>query len=185
MTAAREPPDSTGQGIDWAAAIATHRTWLRTVVYSRVGDVGAVDEIMQNIGMAIFDQNRAVNSTVRNVQGWLYRVAVRQSLLYLRTAGRRKRHADEFAANSESNGHVPNPLDLLLVDEERGLMRAALNELRPRDRELLLLKYTEGWTARELAERLEIPVATVESRLERARERLRRELARMGLQGES
>ena len=43
----------------------------------------------------------------------------------------------------------------------------------PKDRELLLLKYTENWTCRELAERLGIRVTAVESRLDRARQRLR------------
>ena len=56
-------------------------------------------------------------------------------------------------------------------------MRTVRDRLRARDRELLLLKYTEGWTCRELSERLGIPVSTAESRLDRARMNLREELA--------
>ena len=59
------------------------------------------------------------------------------------------------------------------------LVRKALCELSPKDRELLLLKYTEDWTCRELAERLGVSVTTVETRLYRARGRLRNELARL------
>ena len=47
----------------------------------------------------------------------------------------------------------------------------------PRDAELLILKYGEGYGARELAGRLGASVATIETRLHRARNRLRAELA--------
>ncbi len=51
-----------------------------------------------------------------------------------------------------------------------------LLELSSADREILLLKYLEGRTYRELAERLEIPIGTVMSRLFHARRRLREKL---------
>ncbi len=52
----------------------------------------------------------------------------------------------------------------------------ALLELDPADREILLLKYLDGLAYRELAERLEIPIGTVMSRLFYARQRLREKL---------
>ncbi len=185
MSDAIDTPYSGNGAIDWAAALATHRRWLRTVVFSRVADAHAVDEIMQNISMAVINQQPAAAQAVANVQAWLYRVAVRQSLMYRRAAGRERRRTEDLAARrATSNGLTPNPLDLLMVDEERNLMRQALERLRARDRELLLLKYTEGWTCRELSERLGIPVSTAESRLDRARVNLREELAKIGLREE-
>jgi RNA polymerase sigma-70 factor (ECF subfamily) len=44
---------------------------------------------------------------------------------------------------------------------------------------MLLLKYTEDWNYRQLAERLGATPAAVEARLHRARGRLRRALARL------
>ena len=46
-----------------------------------------------------------------------------------------------------------------------------------RDAEILLLKYTEDWSYRQLAGRLGITESAVEARLHRARLRLRAELA--------
>lgn len=58
-------------------------------------------------------------------------------------------------------------------------MRRALAELKPQDAEILLLKYTEDWSYRELSDRLGLTVPAVEARLHRARARLRAALARV------
>jgi RNA polymerase sigma factor CnrH len=49
--------------------------------------------------------------------------------------------------------------------------------LPARDVEILLLKYTENWSYRDLAEHLGLTPGAVESRLHRARKRLRDLLA--------
>jgi RNA polymerase sigma-70 factor (ECF subfamily) len=48
--------------------------------------------------------------------------------------------------------------------------------LNSKDAELLLLKYTEDWSYHELAAHLGISHSAVETRLHRARQRLRAEL---------
>ncbi|NQT38292.1 MAG: sigma-70 region 4 domain-containing protein, partial [Planctomycetes bacterium] len=49
--------------------------------------------------------------------------------------------------------------------------------LSRRESEILMLKYTEDWSYRQIADRLGISASAVESRLHRARHRLRSELA--------
>ena len=61
------------------------------------------------------------------------------------------------------------------VDEVE--LNDALAQLPAESREILLLKYLDGLTYAELAERLEVPRGTVMSRLYHARERLRKVLA--------
>ena len=63
--------------------------------------------------------------------------------------------------------------------EQRQLVRQALASLSPRDAEIMLLKYTEGWSYRQLAEHLGISTSAIEARLHRAREKMRRALARL------
>ena len=53
------------------------------------------------------------------------------------------------------------------------MVRAALQRLPRRDAEILLLKYTEDWSYRELAAHLGVSESAVEARLHRARTRLR------------
>ena len=167
--------------VDWAAALAAHDRWLRTAVLARVGERQAVDEVLQEVALAAVAQ-RAPLGDPSKAGAWLYRLAVRQALLYRRKCGRRHRVDGRYAAlrgagvGGESSPDR-DPLDWLLCVERRELVRAALLRLARRDAEILLLKYTEDWTYRELADRLGVSESAVEARLHRARQRLRDVLA--------
>lgn len=184
----KQPQSRTSEGvlnqprIDWPASLEQHRRWLRTVVYARLGDALATDEVWQEIALAVIRSPRQPTDP-QKVPPWLYRVAVWQALLYRRAAGRRRKLLQRYAARggeapgqAAGNGPEGDPLDWLLAVERRQLVRRALAELKPRDAEILLLKYTEDWTYRHLAEHLGLSESAVEARLHRARGRLRKSL---------
>lgn len=163
----------------WETALQQHDRWLRTVVASRVGEAEAVDEIMQEVALAAAGQ--AARPTVpERIAPWLYRVAVRQTLLYRRKCGRQRRLAGQYAER-----HVPvervskagDPLDWLLAQERRVLVRSAMQRLAARDAEVLQLKYSEDWSCQQIAQHFGVGQSAVEARLHRARKRLRDELA--------
>ena len=56
-----------------------------------------------------------------------------------------------------------------------------MGRLPRRDAEILMLKYTEEWNYQELAQHLGISHSAVETRLHRARQRLRVELAALNV----
>jgi len=60
-------------------------------------------------------------------------------------------------------------------------LHAALARLSVQYREILLLRDIEGWSYNELASALGLPAGTVMSRLNRARQRLRDEIAKAQL----
>jgi RNA polymerase sigma factor (sigma-70 family) len=178
-TPSPRPAEPTTGPIDWATALATHDRWLRTAVLARLGERQAVEEVMQNVALAAVAQ-RAPLAEPAKVASWLYRLAVTKVLLYRRECGRRHKLVGRYALSghqADRNGHAPDPLDWLLLDERQKLVRAALRHLPGRDAEILLLKYTEDLSYRELAEHLGIAESAVESRLHRARHRLRLILA--------
>lgn len=159
--------------VDWTAALAEHARWLRAVVWARVREPAAVDEVLQEVALAAIAQ-RAPLADAARVGPWLYQVAVRQALLYRRRRGRSRRlHARFAALDGSVRGAEGDPLAWLLVDEQRALVRAALNELPARDAAILLLKYGEGWSYQEIAAHLGAGHSAVEARLHRARRRLR------------
>jgi RNA polymerase sigma-70 factor, ECF subfamily len=163
---------------DWSEILSAHEHWLRRVVTSRLQERQAVDEVMQEVALAAVAQRAPLLNPGR-VVGWLYRLAVRQTLLYRRKAGRQRALVDRYARQRGAEDSNPgrSPLSWLMHDERRSLVQQALRRLPPRDADLLVLKYAEGWSARELAERLGVKTATIEARLHRARGRLRSELA--------
>jgi RNA polymerase sigma-70 factor (ECF subfamily) len=165
--------------IDWQAVLAQHDRWLRTVVYARLGEPQAVDDVMQEVSLAAVRQHAPLLDASK-VAPWLYRLAVTQTLLYRRKQGRRRKLTGNYARQlrpAEEGGHDADPLQWLLADERRKLVRQALGRLPRRDAEILLLKYSENWSYRELADHLGISQAALQARLHRARQRLRDELA--------
>ncbi len=165
--------------IDWKSVLTENDRWLRTVVYARLGDVHAVDEVMQEVSLAAVKQQAPIHDPAK-VAPWLYRLAVTQSLMYRRKMGRRRKLTDRFAERNrpaESDNRERDPLGRLLVEERRAQVRAAIKRLPKRDAELLMLKYTQDWSYKRIAAHLGLTTSAVEARLHRARARLRDELA--------
>ena len=103
-----------------------------------------------------------------------------QSLLYRRKQGRRRKLTDHYARDrrpTEEDSRELDPLGWLIAEERRQLVRTALGRVPKRDAEILLLKYTEDWSYRDLAAHLGTTESAVQTRLHRARQRLRGELA--------
>jgi RNA polymerase sigma-70 factor (ECF subfamily) len=165
--------------MDWRPALAEHQRWLRTIVYARLREAEAVDEVLQEVALAVVRAPSPPRDAGK-VAPWLYRVALRQVLLYRRKCGRRRRLEAGYAAHrqeTETAGEAPDPLAWLLADERRRLVRESLQTLAPKDAEILLLKYTENWSYHQLAAHLGLSHSAVEARLFRARQRLREALA--------
>ena len=164
--------------IDWSAALAQHDRWLRTVIYARLQEPQAVEDVMQEVALAAVRQSAPINDPSK-VAPWLYRLAVTQSLLYRRKLARRRRLTDRYAnqpAGIREPERYPDPLGWLLAEERQKLVREALGRLPPRDAEILMLKYTENWSYHEIAAHMGISHSAVEARLHRARAKLRQEL---------
>jgi RNA polymerase sigma-70 factor (ECF subfamily) len=133
---------------------------------------------MQEISLAAIRQQSPLRDPAK-AGPWLYRLAVRQVLLYRRKQGRQRKLWDRYQATcsaAEAGDRSGDPLVWILSDERRSLIRTSLERLPERDAAVLLLKYTEHWSYQQIAEHLGIGQAAVESRLHRARARLRAEL---------
>ncbi|HUG89438.1 MAG TPA: sigma-70 family RNA polymerase sigma factor [Planctomycetaceae bacterium] len=179
-----EPDHARGRPpIDWPAMLREHHRWLRTVVRARTGCADGADDVLQEVALAAVKQQAPLADSSR-VAPWLYRLAVRQALLYRRRLGRERRLKERYRDRNgrpHDGERSSDPLDWLIADERRALIRTALAQLPPRDAEILLLKYTENWTYHELADRLGISHSAVEARLYRARERFRQRLAALNV----
>ena len=161
----RQPEGGAGAAsINWSSVLAEHGNWLRTVICARLGEPQAIDEVMQEVSLAAVRQHAPLDDPAK-VGAWLYRLAVRQSLLYRRKQGRRRKLIDRYAQRnrpSEADQGPADPLGWLLTKERRVRVREAIGRLPKRDAEILLLKYTEDWNYQALAEHLGISQSAVE-----------------------
>jgi RNA polymerase sigma-70 factor (ECF subfamily) len=118
---------------------------------------------------------------------WLYQVAVNALRDHRRRTLRHARPLPFVTGDDESEpaeqrvaAATPPPAEDAVRAERKALLRAALDRLPARCREVLILRELEGWTYRDIARVLDLPQGTVESRLFRARERLAAELKKLG-----
>jgi HlyD family secretion protein len=110
------------------------------------------------------------------VGSWLYRVAYRVSLrLRAELAKRAGRERPDVELLAVAPGEEPGG------DEFRRVLDEEVSRLPERWRAAFVLCCLEGKTGAEAARELRCPPGTVSSRLTRARDRLRRRLARRGL----
>lgn len=157
-----------------------NESWLRTVVRSRIREPDGVEDVMQNIALALVRQKETL-SDLNRAGAWLYQVAVRQILMYRRTQGRRRKFEEVLlqrsAAGEVSTLEPVGPVDRVLAAEKQQQVQQAMLQLDDLDRQILMLKYSENWSYRELAEHLGVKEDTIEYRLTRARKKMRQLLA--------
>ncbi|HHK40848.1 MAG TPA: RNA polymerase sigma factor [Planctomycetaceae bacterium] len=136
--------------------------------------VGAQDaaDVTQNVFLQAFrrlDQFQGASK----FETWLYRLAVNESLQFLRRRQRRR----WLPLASEPEADRDRSRSAL---EARELLDQALSEIDPELRAIFLLREWEQMSYEEIAESLDIPAGTVGSRLNRARKQLQSVLTRLG-----
>jgi RNA polymerase sigma-70 factor (ECF subfamily) len=116
---------------------------------------------------------------------WITRIVVNEALGLRRADERRRRHLEQEgvalldnyrdALMRGSDGDAP---DVAVAREQiRRLLEQAVGELPEQFRTVFVLREVEGLTTEETAEVLDLPVATVKTRLFRSRRRLQETLA--------
>jgi RNA polymerase sigma-70 factor (ECF subfamily) len=172
--------------LDWNRELMAHEGWLRKVILARTGEPQAVDDLFQQVALAAVEQ-RAPIADVRKVPAWLHRLAVVKAARYRRQQGRSRRIINGFSVHKLTQEHTNGDgssaglLQWLLRKERHELLRYALTQLAGRDAEILMLKYGERWSYKQIAQQLNISEKAVDRRLERARHRLRQQLSDCGI----
>jgi RNA polymerase sigma-70 factor (ECF subfamily) len=136
------------------------------VIARVVKDPARAEELAVEVFLKLW---RTPKAQGKNVNGWLYRVAVRKGLDELRRRTRRSRYENRFGFR-----RVPNPEEIRAAGEEQERVRLVLAILHPRQAELLLLR-SHGLTYDELGSALDLNVASVGTLLSRAQGAFRKE----------
>ncbi|HJQ20613.1 MAG TPA: sigma-70 family RNA polymerase sigma factor [Gemmatimonadaceae bacterium] len=132
----------------------------------RLGDRDWAEEVAQETFV------RALRQTeLQNERAWLFAVATNLVRDEARKDTRRRRHLELLKAEAKAESIVEPPLTDLERAQERALARRAIDALTERDREALLMR-EEGLDYSEIAEALQLSVASVGTTLSRARRRL-------------
>ena len=134
------------------------------------GSAHTADDLTQEVFVRIFDRRRAYNPAQR-FSSWLWRIALNLCYDELRRVKRRHEQSlDEEAgeAGFEVRLEVIDPTtphEHLQRREEAELVRAALLQVPEIYRSVLVLRHYENLKLREIADVLDIPDGTVNSRM--------------------
>jgi RNA polymerase sigma-70 factor (ECF subfamily) len=142
---------------------------------SKLGDTAAAD-LTQRTFLAVVESRDRVREGAR-MRAYVLTVARRELLMFFRARGRHG--IDAELAQSCADELLPSPPSALAIAQEERLVVRALRRIPLELQMLLELHYWEELKIEELAELLDIPRGTVKSRLFRAREEIRKAIARM------
>lgn len=148
--------------------------WVRGIIYGVLGDEQRLEDVTQQVWTLVWQQIGTLQEP-RHWRTWLYRLARNAAVDAGRQTTRRRKlnraAFQEMRPPSVADGAQP----AVQVELERAL-REAIQALPALYREPFVLRHLEGWSYRQIADVLQIPVDTVETRLVRARRHLREAL---------
>ena len=108
-----------------------------------------------------------------DARAWLFTIVRNTAYTWLRKS-RAFEPVTEFDEQIATSGvEMPNPEQLLLQKADGRLVEQAMSQLPVRFREILILRELEGFSYKQIADMMGVPMGTVMSTLSRARERFR------------
>jgi RNA polymerase sigma-70 factor (ECF subfamily) len=153
-----------GDSAAFHALVDRHAQRLYRLAVSLVGNAVDAEDVLQEAFIGAFRGLKGFEGRA-SVKTWLTRIVVMQAAQFRRSRSRKKTEAipDSAAAASRS--------------AEAGMdVQMALGQLSAEHRQVLVLREYEGMSYEEIADVLDVPRGTVESRLHRARGELRERL---------
>jgi RNA polymerase sigma-70 factor (ECF subfamily) len=183
-----------GDQLAFAQIVARYRVFVTSLAYRLCGDPAAADDIAQEVFVHVWQALPRFRGDAA-FRTWLYRIASNASIEYLRrlrpTQSLDEGDCGEQVASSGSNtwprggrmadlaaSDLDAPESHVLRDEQRLAVQSAVLKLPMQARAALVLREYHNLSYKEIAVTLGIPIGTVMSRLNYARQWLRQELAR-------
>ena len=170
---------------DFGSAMRTHQAKLYRTACFLTGNNHEGEDLLQE---TLLEAWKGWNSFEgrSSVYTWLYRILINR---YHRWQRRQIVRRMFFVGAAEQGWKDPrtfidpsdSPRSLIEQDEQNAQLWEFLDSLRPKHREVLVLRYVENMRLEQMAETLRVPLGTVKSRLNHAHLRLERRLKMAGI----
>jgi RNA polymerase sigma-70 factor (ECF subfamily) len=149
---------------------------LYRYIMHHIGHVRTAEDLAAEVFKRLLEAIERGRGPSRYLRAWLYRVAHNLVVDELRRFQHRNHEQlDERMASSGES--VPAKAETAIRSQE---VRAALRKLTPRQRDVIILRYLEGYENGEVAQILGLSVGAVKSLRHRGLVALRRHLGRIG-----
>ena len=146
-----------------------------SVALQLLGDPGRAEEVTLDVFTRVWEKSGIYDSARAKVQTWIVSMARNRAIDLLRRADAR---LDDYSVDLadvayrlEADSDTPEQAVVKGLQASR--VRAALTELPDEQQRVVLLAYYRGYTQRQIAEELGLPLGTVKTRVRLAMEKLR------------
>ena len=146
-----------------------HKGTVAGMLMRMTGGARDLEDLVADVFLTAY-KKRAQYKQVGSFKSWLCRIAVNTARQHNRKQGFRRRAMADFARGNVSPApSYASVKDDLERQEMRGLLMSCLSKIRPKLREVFVLRDLENMSYDEIAGILGCPVGTVKSRLNSAR----------------
>lgn len=160
-----------GDVVAFEAIARRHGPLMRVVSAQLLGADGDSDDIVQEAFLTAWRRLDELEKPAQ-VRSWLMRIVSNRAIDRLRA----QRHHDDIAEWDPATSPASDPSRIVEAQLHLDAVWAALDKLPATQRRCWLLRETAGYTYAEIAEALDMPVATIRGQLARARKFLLYEL---------
>jgi RNA polymerase sigma factor (sigma-70 family) len=162
---------------------ADHHARIYRAAYRITGNTTDAEDVLQNVFLRLARQDGSGGGAsdgpdlgpapAANLEGYLYRAAINSALDLCRKRRLQPALTADLEPLPEPAAGGPRPGEEL---ELRGWLRRALAALSPRQAEMFVLRYLEGYDNREIAQLMQTSQAVVAVSLFRVRSRLKKSM---------
>ncbi|MCG9129182.1 sigma-70 family RNA polymerase sigma factor [Candidatus Poribacteria bacterium] len=158
--------------------VEKYQKQVHALVWRKIGDFHIAEEITQDTFLKVH-QKLSTLKDPRQFSGWLYVIATRECLSWLR----KKKIETESLEESENewidesvySQYVVEENAKARVDSQREVVKKLLAKLKDSERTVMTLHYLGEMTVEEISRFLGVSTSVIKIRLHRARQRLQKE----------
>ncbi len=162
----------------YAELMEKYRDSIYFMMYKMVKNTDDADDLtIEAFGKAF---NRLHQYTPKYAfSTWLFRIATNNCIDFIRKRKMNTLSIDKGLNDNEGREmkidiqeNNPNPEEKFIIKQKIRIMREIVEELKPRYRQLIVLRYFREYSYEEISEEIDLPLGTVKAQLFRAREQL-------------
>ena len=129
-----------------------------------VGDPAVAEEVTLDVYTQVWRQARTYDSSRGTPLAWLLTIARTRAIDRLRSGRQERQRSEPLDSADTFKASSGDPEESSLLSEQQRIVRAALAELSPDQREVIELAYYQGLSQTEIASQLGQPLGTVKTR---------------------
>ena len=149
-----------------------HKEKVRNLIYLNLGSTSSIDDISQEVFLAVYRKLKQFRFQSQFTT-WLYTITINK----IRDHVRKQKIMSVFSAfSSDDTENVVEPGSFKENFDVNEMVRDAVAKLPRKLKEPLILRDFEGMSYQEIADTTGIEIATIKSRIFRARESLKKML---------